>query len=70
MRRTEGEETWDAVYEVYYDDHGNVTGWTDNFVSPVFYRDIDSGGLRDEINRFLLACDQPILDWHTGKEIQ
>ncbi len=70
MRRTDGVETWDAVYEVYYNEDGSISGWTENPAAPMFHHEIDSGDLRAEIGRFFLACDLPVLDWATGKEIK
>jgi hypothetical protein len=69
MRRTVNGETFDAVHEVYYNADGSVTGWTENGVSPTFHHETDSGDIRSEIERFLRACDQPVLDWETGKEV-
>jgi hypothetical protein len=65
MRRTVDGETFDAVYEVFYTDDGVVEGWTDNPVSPMS----EPGNIREDIERFLRACDKPMLDWETGKEI-
>lgn len=71
MRRIVDGETYLSVYEVYYDDKGNVTGWTDEPASPMHCPDVDSEGydLRADIQRFMDACDKPTLDWETGKEI-
>lgn len=71
MKRTVDGETFFAVYEVYYDDAGNVTGWTEDPASPVYDPAVDEEGttMRTEIERFLRACDKPTLDWGTGKEI-
>lgn len=71
MRRVADGETFYSVYEVYYDDAGKVTGWTDEPASPLHCPEVDSEGstMRTEIERFLRACDLPTLDWDTGKEI-
>ena len=69
-----------GIYEVYYDDEGNVEGWTE---SPT---DVSAWGLTDEdyeegidshhkaeLGKCLYymrrALEQPILDYKTGKEI-
>lgn len=59
----------DEIYEVYYDDNGDVNGWTDGPVGPSFYVNIDDGDIRDSVNRFMRACDHPTLDYETGKPI-
>jgi len=74
MRRTYGEgehqEVVDEIYEVYYNDDNTVSGWTQDPVGPAFYVDVDEGNsIRDDVERFLRACDKPILDYETGKEI-
>ena len=76
MRRTYlsdfGGETLDEIYEVHYDDNGNVTGWTERPGGPCYYVDADDGegSIRDDIQRMMEACDKPILDYETGKEIE
>jgi len=71
MRQYDGEDTFDAIYEVYYDDEtGKVIGWTENSTSA--WADVNSNGqseLKDEIDRFMQALEKPILNWKTGKEI-
>jgi len=75
MRRTYtnafGSEVIDEIYEVYYDDHGNVNGWTENPASPSYYVDEDDGqsSILDDIKRFERATTMPTLDYATGKEI-
>ena len=69
MRRTVEGETYDAVYEVYYLDDDVINGWSEDPASPIHYHDIEAGNLLDEIERFALACEKPVLDWETGKEI-
>lgn len=61
----------DEIYEVYYDDDGNVDGWTTDPVGPSFYvnEDDGQGSIRDDIARFMRATELPILDYETGKEI-
>jgi hypothetical protein len=64
-------ELVDEIYEVYYDDDGNVVNWTENPVGPSFYVGVDEGdGIVDSVKRFLRACDKPTLDYETGKEIE
>jgi len=62
---------WYAVHEVYYDDHDNVDGWTEEPAYPTYYPDEDDGqhNLLDDIARFAKACELPVLDYETGKEI-
>jgi hypothetical protein len=64
-------EVLDEIYEVYYDDDGSVNTWTENPVGPIFYvnEDDDQESIKDDVNRFLLACDKPILDYETGKKL-
>lgn len=78
MRHVElldGEEVpntvWYAVHEVYYDEHGNIDGWTQEPAYPTFFPNIDDEqhSLKDDIARFMRACDKPVLDYETGKEI-
>jgi hypothetical protein len=64
-------EIIDEIYEVYYDDNGQVNGWTQDPVGPSFYVDVDEGtGIADDVKRFMRACDKPTLDYTTGKEIK
>ena len=66
-----GTETFDAVYEVYYNDDGSIEGWTQEPSSPMADVPGDDGNnLKQDIERFLLACEKPILDWDSGKEIE
>lgn len=65
-----GDETFDAVYEVYYNDDGSIEGWTQDPTSPLADVPGDNGSsIEDDIARFLVACKRPTLDWETGKEI-
>lgn len=66
------ESIWYAIHEVYYDAKGNVDGWTAEPAYPVFYPEEDDGQitLKDDVARFARACDKPILDFATGKEIE
>lgn len=65
-------EVVDEIYEVYYREDGTVDGWTENPVCPRYYLDIDDqqASIRDDVMRFLRACDMPTLDYETGKVIE
>lgn len=68
MRRSEGGETFDGIYEVYYDNDNNVTGWTTDPVAPICSQD-DEYTFKEILEQYITACDKPILDWESGKEI-
>lgn len=70
MRQYHGEDSFDAIYEVYYDENDNVDGWTEEPVGPRHYVEIDEGSLLDQIERMIKATEKPILDYNTGKEIE
>lgn len=68
MRRTQPDEIWDAIYEVYYDENGNVIGWTESPASPFACIDLDES-IADAVAMYVKALVHPTLDWETGKEI-
>lgn len=49
-----------AIYEVYYDEDGNVCGYSEK---PTFPRGETLEYLREEILRYLEALEEPILDY-------
>ena len=69
MRRTVEGETFDAVYEVYYLNDETINGWSEDPAYPMFHHDSDDGDLLDDIERFIQACEKPVLDWETGKPL-
>jgi hypothetical protein len=72
MRLTDRDgDPYDAIYEVYYNDDGTVSGWTESPASPSFYPSEDDGqnSILDDIRRFERATTLPTLDHDTGLEI-
>lgn len=57
-----GDEVYQAIHEVYYDDDGKVTGWTD---SPISVGGEDVAWVLDRMRE---ALEKPVLDFKTGKE--
>ena len=51
------------IHETYYDDNGNVTGWTEE-PSEVLSETRD--GIRDELERMLRALDYPVTEVSHG----
>ena len=49
-----------AIYEVYYDEDGNVNTWSAN---PMYIAGETLDELRDDLKRYSAAFDRPILDW-------
>lgn len=49
---------WYAIREVYYDDQGNVTAWTEGEMAPVG-ETVEE--LRADLERMLAALDEPVL---------
>jgi len=47
------------IHEVYYDDNGNIDGWTEE---PVLPCGENTGELREDIHYFLEAFRQPVLE--------
>ena len=66
MRMKIGDEYSHGIYEVYFDEHGGIDGWTECQVSP---RGDTIKELEDDLQRFLGALDKPILDYETGRPI-
>lgn len=51
-----------AIYEVYYDDEGNVRGYTENPTYPRGYEgDLDE--LKTQLELYCEALDKPILKY-------
>lgn len=55
----------EVVYQIHelYD---KPNGWTTDGVAPAGDSVL---GLREELHRMLAACDHPVLDYDTGKEV-
>ena len=64
MRREHSGETTVAIHEVFYDDNGDVDGWTEGPCQPM---GASPDGLLDDLKTMLEAFDQPVLDYETGK---
>lgn len=65
-----GYENVVAVHEVYYDDDGKVTGWTENPVQAMSTMvDEDSDSLDWVLEKMTEALTRPHLDYETGKEL-
>ena len=61
---------FDAIHEVYYDEHGNPVSWVDDQATP--YDEVDENGcsgIREDLLDMLKAVGKPLLDFETGKPI-
>lgn len=61
-------EQLDEIHEVYYDDDGNITGWTDDAVSPL-HTVGDEGSILDVIKMMERATTMPTLAFASGREL-
>jgi len=52
-----------AIHEVFYDENGNVNGWSLDPLS-VFSQSVED--LRHELGLYLLALDKPVIDFVPG----
>lgn len=68
MRHHDGIEPFDAIYEVYYDDEDNVTGWTQDPATAMASVELDEK-LDNVLDMMRGALEKPTLDFFTGKEI-
>lgn len=61
MKREISEDVFEyGIYEVYYDDDGAVSSWTENSMTPT----VDSPeGLREELEIMKKAFDLDVLDY-------
>lgn len=55
---SDGKEEWYTIHEVYYDKHGNITGYTDR--ATPFGDNLSE--LKNDLRYMRQACRQPILD--------
>lgn len=51
-------EVYQAIHEVYYDDNGRITGWTD---TPSMILKYDDETWEDIIGRMTVAISKPVL---------
>lgn len=67
MRHTtdDGDETWDAIHEVYYDENRKVTYWTEHPATIISEPD----QINDMLDMVMMAVAKPILCFETGKLI-
>ena len=72
QRVVSDDELTHTIHEVYYNDAGVVTGWTENSKAPCGYADTGTtpdASLLDDLKRFQRATTMPVLDWETGLEV-
>ena len=67
MRLQEDDDVIYAIHEVYYGDAGKVTGWTQ---SPANVVADDRAGVLRVLAMMAEAYQQPVLDAHTGAEVE
>lgn len=65
IKRTDDEETFYAVHEVYYEDDDTIISCTENPIAPLFNETIDEPGhsLKKDFERQMEALEKPILNW-------
>lgn len=56
-----------GIYEVYYDDNGDIDGWTETTMEPSG-ESLDD--LKEDMRYMCAALENPVLDYETGKEIE
>lgn len=64
---TGGVEKSLAIHGVYYDDSGNLEGWTE---SPDYIAGESIEDIKENLELMKRALDRPILDYETGKEVK
>lgn len=60
-----------AIHEVYYDDDGNVTSWTDNKIALSTFIEGDGADttLKEVFDMMGVALTKPVLDYETGEPV-
>ena len=53
------EETYLEIHEVYYDEKGEIEGWTENAVKPI---GMDVEEVKNNLDKMLQACEKPVLE--------
>lgn len=58
-------ETLYEIRETYYDKDGNINGWAET--PDVIGDSVDE--LKGTLEKMLLACDKPVVEYNTGEEV-
>ena len=67
MRNKQGKYGDYSIHEVFYDEKKKILGWTHDVSEPVG-DNVDE--LKVDLQRMLMAFDEPVLDHRTGKPIK
>lgn len=59
------QETLYEIRETYYDKDGNINGWAET--PDVIGDSVDE--LKGTLEKMLLACDKPVVEYNTGEEV-
>lgn len=54
-----------GIREVFYDENGNISGFSEE--PDVISDSID--GMKDILTKMLKSCNKPVIDYNTGEEI-
>jgi hypothetical protein len=66
----DSEEVEEGIYEVYYNEQGAISSWTDQPIPPIIIGNKDEVAyLKLELEKYSQALNYPILDYDTGEEI-
>lgn len=63
---TETENVMLGIHEVYYDENGKPSGWSE---SPRPIMEYNINGLSRMLKNMLEAVEKPVLDYESGAEI-
>lgn len=55
-----------SIHEVYTDEHGDIVNISEK---PSYVISDDTEGLKWQLERMILACDKPIIDYNTGEQV-
>ena len=55
-----------AIHTVYSDENGTIVNISENPAYPI---GDDNESLKWQLERMMLACDKPIIDYNTGEEV-
>jgi hypothetical protein len=55
-----------AIHEVYTDENGDIVNISEK---PSYVIGDDAKGLKWQLEKMMLACDKPVIEYNTGEEL-
>jgi hypothetical protein len=55
-----------GIHEVYYDSNGDIVNISEK---PSYVISDDTEGLKWQLERMILACKKPVIDYNTGEQV-